>query len=118
MEKSFEEIIRQFQKDINPFFEDDKHDKGLMLVAYDGDSAGSEDKCLLHGILLGKGSNIVIGASKMMEDNKTFRHVIKDANEFYKFKQDPVNSLKGLLVDMLDKIREETEEKNNNTEGN
>lgn len=100
-ESEFLALVDDFNEKAQKFFpKDGNHQKGVFVIAIDGDLSDTETG--MRGMVLGKKSELIPGVVRMMKDSEPILEFIKESSKFYDFTQDPKKAVVSLLKKFLE----------------
>ena len=100
-ESEFLALVDDFNEKVQKFFpKDGNHQKGVFLIAIDGDLSDTETG--MRGMIQGKKNELIPGAVRMMNDSKPIFEFIKESSKFYDFAQNPKKAAMSILKKILE----------------
>ena len=100
-ESEFLALVDDFNEKAQKFFpKDGNHQKGVFLIAIDGDLSDTETG--MRGMIHGKKSELIPGAVRMMNDSKPILEFVKECSMFYDYVQDPKKAAVSILKKFLE----------------
>ena len=99
-ESEFLALVDDFNEKAQKFFpKDGNHQKGVFLVAIDGDISDTETG--MRGMIIGKKMELITGTVKLMDESGPVKELIKESSKFYDFVQDPKKAVASILKRIL-----------------